>query len=330
MAENSCRVIELADDVRWSVPFGGYVVLVSAFETRLGVLPSRALVLLPALANGTTVRGLVSIARHEMPPSDDHEGNVLRLVESLDRQGFLGNGRGTRLRSGDGRRWPSAGTRIGAVLRRTHLDNGFVGVAFATTTLVSLLYAAVAAPWRGDLALHVVAMRFHIEALAVVLVWVPLHEMGHAVAAVGQGIAVRGFVVGGRPGSGMTMRVGVDVTEVLLAPSKVKRAFVYFAGNLVDMLLFSVCALSTTLAAPGYFRELAASCTWLGVLIVLNNASPARGSDLSKGMANLVDDPLALRWKRGSGIGAAHRWHVAAFMLVAIGGALSQALLALG
>lgn len=315
-------VVALAHDVRWSVPFRGYTVLLSP-SGMIGRVPSRAALLLPTLARGATRSELLAAAHGNGLMSADLADNVDRFIASLGRNGFLrcaADARQESRRSRLPRRWPGAGKAVERLLAKAGLlRNRIAGLVFAGAALALVVHAVAVAPWTTELSMPVVLSQFRFEAfLLVAAIWIPAHELAHVVAAVGQGIPVRGIVIAATVRPTPRVRLAVDVTDVLLFPSRLGRFFVYAAGNAVDALLFSVATLTAVHADLGYLRDLSASCAWLGMLVVLTNASPARRSDLSQGLANLLDDPLALGLNKDEALrfGVVHRWHMATFLAV--------------
>lgn len=322
-------IVALAEGVRWSPPYRGHVVLLSR-QGAISRIDERAATLLPMLSRGTTVGELAAAARESSPASiGDMEANVRNFLAALDRQRFLDSS------PSDAGRWPSqtvrywrtVGNCIERSLRWTRLDNRRAGFGFVALSAALAACAVAVAPWHGALALLDVATRFRIEALLLVaLCWLPIHELAHVAAAVGQGIAVRGFVIR-LPSRGFVgFRIAVDVSEVLLCPSASRRFWVYFSGPVADVLLFASATLMFLYSNHDYMRDLSASLVWLGMFIVLANTSPSRRSDLAKAMANLVGDPLMLDLdKPGSRLAVLRRWHAAAFFSLVLLAAACQA-----
>lgn len=315
------ELLAFGSGVRWA-RYRGYVVIVSP-DGAIGHVDERAISFLTLLARGTTRKELRAVALAHMPTPERALIEVERLVGSLGRQGFLAN-EGTKPRHRPSARYLSqASDRIGWLLRRVCLHHPLPAIGLTVLTLAMVIYAIAIAPWHGSLTLVQTALTFRVEALLVVLAWLPAHEFAHAVAAATQRIPVRGLLFQ-RNRLGLLPSVATDVTDVLLCRSRWRRFVVYIAGPMTDVVFLAVALLVCANADAGYVRSLSASVVWLGVLILLANVSPTQSSDLSKALAHLGRDPLFL--VKAGRVANTRKWHLVAFFCVVSVAAIGQAL----
>lgn len=196
---------------------------------------------------------------------------VAELVASLDHAGMFEGSDPRRVR-GPVRRFPVLGALlgparlVGALLARA----GRTGVVIEVVVLVAslVLVATAPAPSVGDV--------FAPAVVAILVVAVALHEIGHAASAAALGAPSR------EAGVGLLFNVFpvvyVDRSAAVTLPSRAARAQVSFAGPAVDVLIAGLLAAGAHLSSGRVAATLAVTAT-AEILIAVYNLFPLLPTD---------------------------------------------------
>ncbi|MPZ50650.1 MAG: hypothetical protein GEU75_15360 [Dehalococcoidia bacterium] len=252
--------------------------------------------LLPLLAEGTTLEALTEYLRARYPAARDIEPKLPAFLTKLRSVGLLSEGASQRHRGARGdahiplpnpdplarqlalllRHLPADAARVALVLALAATLAGIVGVFLETPR-----------PHPFDLVLA-----FSPAGLAILLLMVlPFHEFGHAVACrmagapvVGAGVTLYRYVV---------PKLYVNNTAVYRVAGRGPRVWIALAGPLVNVLVAGAAAWVAVATGDGWVEE-AARYVVAGCLVTLVlGISPLAASDGSHALEALLDDDLA-------------------------------------
>jgi len=243
--------------------------------------------LLPALVEGTTFDALVALV-----PGPEVTPALTAFVDKLRGAGMLEG-------EGDAQAAPAMRVRLRPLLDINPLAGAlaaplralptFVRRAFVWLVIGAAIAGIATLAWlHGRPRLTNVIYGFDVLALAwLLIVHMPLHELGHAVAARLAGIRVTSAGI-------MFRRLGLPVPYVLTSEAfrlreRRPRIWISAGGPLVDLVAVGIAAW-LAVAVPGAIGHAAAYFVFLGLVTLLLNLNPLVGSDGSHILQAALDD----------------------------------------
>lgn len=280
--------IKLRAGVRCVTRAGGQVLFVPPEGSPVRVSPLAA-ALKDALAEGASFDDLVRRLEAGRVPSTGVRESLPAFLDTLSRAALLDDGRSALRERALRLKVPvdALASRLARILGAVPRGIGRLALlAGVGSAAISLGILMATEPLR----LRELVDRFSAGGLALfLLVVVPLHELGHAVAARLAGVPVReaGLFLSrfGVP------RPYIATPDAACLPSRLDRFSIAAAGPLLDLL---VCGAAAALAGAGTpLAPAARFLCLLSLLILIVNTTPLGEGDGSHMLEALLDDELA-------------------------------------